>query len=180
MSIANLIRWSGLDAIGSGLLFALGWILIFVVGSDFILVSWALVISHILTFFAITGVYAFQSEESGVLGLLGFVVTITANAFVLGLVMAGDLDPSLAILGPAGTVGFGVGYLLLGTGTGLASMKANNLPPWAVLLWTLGPAVTVVGLFVSQESVSIVTPIGAVLFGLGFIGIGIGLWQKGT
>ena len=179
MSIANLIRWSGLDAIGSGLLFALGWVLIFVVGSDFAVVGWALVISHILALFAVTGVYAFQSEESGVLGLLGFVVSIAAHALIVGLVMADELDPSLAILGPAGTVGFAVGYLLLGAGTGLASMRADNLPRWAVLLWTLGPLVTVVGLRIPPGTVSIVAPIGALLFGSGSVGIGVSLWQRG-
>ena len=174
----DLIRWSGLDAVISGVLFALGWVLIYFVGPESLVVGWGLVISHIGAIIAVTGIYLTLSEEIGGIGLLGYGFTIIAVALQVGLVMADELAAGMELLGPIGTVGFGLGYLLLGGRAALVVRTNGKLPLWAVILWAVGPAVTVIGLFIPPGTVSIVAPIGAVLFGAGFVWTGIVLIRQ--
>ncbi len=72
--------------------------------------------------FALMGIYAFQVQESGVIGLLGFLLAIMGNAYFIG--------PQGSIAGVDGTIVYGslyaLGLLLLAAG----SLKARKLPRW--------------------------------------------------
>jgi hypothetical protein len=169
---SNLIRWAGLSAVAAGVIFA---------GiqpihpPDFLpsvtTAAWAMImplkLAMCLLFLAgIAGLYARQVEESGWLGLAGFLALsvswalqtafIFAEAFILPVLATAApqfVDSYLGIvngfpgemnIGALPTVYTVVGllYMLGGVLFGIASMRARVLPRWAGGLLTVAAAVT--------------------------------------
>lgn len=157
ISTSKLIRWSGLVAIVSALL-------TFV--SSFSNVSG--MFGALTAVFAFIGIYAFQIEESGVIGFLGFLLAITGNIFLAG---------ESAQLGgvPYWLVGISLaalGYILLAIGT----LFAGKLPRWEPWLWIAAIVVGLPSLFVPSLE-TILGILGAVASGLGLAGAGYFLWS---
>ena len=165
MKTHRLIRWSGLAAIAGGVLNAVVSFAAPAVGSP---LEWGFFLGGIANQFGLIGIYAFQVEGSGAMGLLGFLLAMVGNAyFTGGEPSIGGVD-STAVFGSI----FALGLLLLAVGT----LKAGKLPRWAPVMWILAVLVGLPGAFVaSLESLSF--QLGAVAFGLGFIGAGYGLWS---
>jgi hypothetical protein len=199
MSIANLVRWSGLMSVLAGVLYALG-ALLHPVGEDaaaFASSRWVpahlvYLVAVILMQFGLVGLYARQAEKVGWLGLAGFVLAFIGTAFV-GTIMyivarvihfIANEAPALfdqvatpltdAVLALA--LGYVLGYSLLGA----ATMRAGVLPRWSGLMLIIGAAsffISEAPLFDRALAHGIVT-FGDVTFGLGLAWMGYALWSE--
>ncbi|MFQ5943831.1 MAG: hypothetical protein ACE5JF_09780 [Anaerolineales bacterium] len=165
MTISNLVRWSGIAAIVGGAGNILASIVSPELGSP---LEWVFIIAGVATMFALIGIYAFQVEESGWSGFLGFVLAMTGNAFFVGASgsIAG-LDAELL-----GGTFYALGLILLAVGF----WRAGKLPRWVPALWILATVVGVPGFFL-EGFMALSFTLGAVFFGLGFIGSGYTLWS---
>jgi hypothetical protein len=200
MSTTNLIRWSGLVSLLAGVLYAIA-ALLHPVGEDLTavnspnwvtshLVYW---VSAILILFSLIGLYARQTEQSGRLGLVSFVLAFIGTTVVGSIFfMASTVIPLVAAAGspaffdkamtppalfmPVIILGFVLGYILFG----ITIMRAGVLPRWSGLLLIVGVSLFPISeapLFNLTLSHVIVT-IGDVLFGLGFAWMGYALWSE--
>ncbi|MCC6458738.1 MAG: hypothetical protein IT328_27580 [Caldilineaceae bacterium] len=158
----NLIRWAGLAAMGTGILFVVIQVihpldvLSSVTTPQWTIVHYLGIAMGLLGMLGITGIYARQVEETGWLGLAGFLLLgffyalTTAFQFVEALI-----SPVLATAAPQYVEGFlGIasghatgfdlgalplvytitglaGYLLGGVLFGIATFRAGVLPRWA-------------------------------------------------
>ena len=198
MSSSNLIRWSGLAALLGGVLWVIVPVVFLISFGDqpesvkAITSTWTIVfafdlLASVLIFLGLVGLYARQVEETGVLGLIAFLIAFTGTAmmfsesWVLNFVvpMLAEATPELvglAVTALPGTlmVGlmltfglFGLGWLLFG----LVSLQAGVLPRGAAILLMVG-AVLVTVLFLTIE-----LPFGFVVFGAALAWMGYALWS---
>jgi hypothetical protein len=158
MTTSNLIRLSGLAAILGGLLFIVG---ILLQPDPSISVAGVREARTLAILFALIGLYAFQVEESGLWGFLGFVAAFIGNT----LVMTGETPLSGSI--------YAVGLILLAIGSWLA----NKLPRWVPVLWILAPLIGMPGFFLESLGDLLFNGSGIVL-GVSFIGAGYVLWSS--
>lgn len=174
MSRYELTRWSGLAGLASGSLIIAGAISI-PLGEP--LISGTLFVTgHILLFFLLTGVYSTTFARTGVLGFLGYVLSMIGNAMVVALQtvssfvltrvdVSGDFYPAAV---PVTGILFSIGLLLFA----VANSRVRALASWAGWLMFLGRASNVVLPRIPAElpeSVSLVPPI---LTGIGVLGLG--------
>jgi hypothetical protein len=192
MSSRTLYRLSGISLLIGGLLTALGVIPIFFIGDapgSTIAASIALlrVLGGMLIVLGLPGMYARQAERAGLLGLVGFLLTLF---YILILGVAGDtinafVMPFLASQAPAllkgpqpsgliaffivgGLLGF-VGGILLG----IATLRAAVLARWASILLIIGAVLTFAGNFL----LPIIGTVGVVMFLVGLAWLGFGVWS---
>ena len=205
ITASKLIRWAGLSAVAGGFLF---------VGiqpihppemlSSFTTSTWAIVhyvgvAMCFLILLGITGIYARQVEESGWLGLAGFLLfglmwaLTAAFQFAEGLIvplLATDVprfalgfegissgSPSEVSLGilPAVYSLTSVLYLLGGVVFGIATFRAGILPRWAgggLAVGTVAPLV--LSLLLPHEFIRL----AAVPVGLALALLGYALWSE--
>lgn len=203
---AQLIRWAGLPAMGAGILYiAIQAIHPLDVFSSVATARWATVhylsiVMDILSLFALTGLYSRQVEESGRLGLAGYllfslfwvfslafhfieafispVVATVAPKFVEGLLGMVTQTPSEISLGAIPTVylltGI-VGYLLGGISFGIATYRAGVLPRRAGGLLAVGTLLPILGSALVSHPYD---RIFAVPVGLALVWLGYALWSE--
>lgn len=146
----------------------------------------------------VTGIYLRQTEQAGLLGLIGyavlavfFLLTVAfsfAESLILPLVVeaAPDFvqnfngifngqgtDGSLGTLGSVGTVA-GVLYLAGGVLFGIALIRARVLWTWAAMLWVAGAAIAPLTTLVPHE----IARFAALPVGLAWVGLGLSLWSE--
>lgn len=160
----NLFRWSGWALTLAGLLVALPTVLHPDIGShpaailsaNWIAIHVPVLISILLSIFGLTGLYLRQQKAAGMLGLLGYLLTVTGSAlfvailtidtFVLPVLAA---NPTTALLlddsGPlfGGLLGIvflfsGVIFALGVIGLAVATYRAAIFPRPAALILPLG------------------------------------------
>lgn len=197
MSVSNLIRWAGPANMVSGLLVALGFVLhppdeVATVSTAMWMVAHVLlVLSLVIGVLGLFGLYARQPQESGMLGLVGFLLIFMGMASFLGITyyeafinpavaasdpafvesqMAGVLPGPLMVILPLSGVSFSLGWLLFGLGL----LRAGILPRWAIILTIIGGIAFGLGPVFSL----IVAKITAVVFGAGVIWLGYALWTE--
>ncbi|GMR09198.1 MAG: hypothetical protein BMS9Abin28_0016 [Anaerolineae bacterium] len=177
MSRYELIRWSGLAGWASGLLIIAG-----AVAGPFVepVVSGTLFVTgYILLFFLLTGAYATYYSYTGMLGLLGYALSMignalfitiqTASSFVLSRIEdTADMFPAAS---PATGILFGVGLLL----SAIAHTRVSALSAWPGWLMFAGVALSLVLPRLLGEGPDIVFAIPPILLGLGVVGFGRGL-----
>jgi hypothetical protein len=205
ITTSNLIRWAGLSAVVGGFLF---------VGiqpvhppevlSSFTTSTWAIVhyVGVAMCFFillGLTGIYARQVEESGWLGLVGFLLfglmwaltaafqfaeglivpllVTDATKFVVGfegVTIGSPSEVSLAIL-PAVYSLTSVLYLVGGVLFGIATFRAGVLPRWAgggLAVGTVAPLA--LSLLLPHEFIRL----AAVPAGIALALLGYALWSE--
>jgi hypothetical protein len=192
MSSLTLYRLSGISLLVGSLLTTLGVIPIFFIGDapgSTIAASIALlrVLGGMLIVLGLPGVYARQAERAGILGLIGFLLTLfyilmlgvagdTINAFVMPFLasqapalLKGSLPSGLIVFYiVGGLLGF-VGGILLG----IATLRAAFIARWASLLLIVGAVLTFAGNFLPP----IISTVGLVLFLVGLAWLGFGVWS---
>ena len=204
ITASNLIRWTGLSAMAAGIIFA-G---IQPIHPPDVLASvttsaWAIITSLklVMCFFfllGITGIYARQVEESGWLGLAGYLLFSLSWALQTGFVFAEPLIlPVLATASPKfvdsylgvvnGTPGemnigalvpiyslVGIFYLLGGLVFGIATFRARVLPRWpAGLLAVVAVLTPAAGLLPHA-----IQRLAAVPMGIAVAWLGYALWSE--
>lgn len=174
MSRYELIRLSGLAGIASGLLIIAGAVAL--PSAEPVVFGTLFVSGHILLFFLLTGVYSIQYSATGLIGLLGYALSMIANAlfvaiqaadsFVLSrVVVSEDLFPAAA---PATVAIFTIGLLLLA----IANSRTRALMPLMGWLMFLGMALNLVLPRLVVAPPEFVFAIPPALVGLGAAGFG--------
>ncbi|MFQ5921485.1 MAG: hypothetical protein ACE5M4_01435 [Anaerolineales bacterium] len=177
MSRYELTIWSGLAGLVSGLLIIAG-----AVSLPFVepVVSGTLFVTgHILLFFLLTGVYATHYSHTGLLGLLGYVLSTIGNALFVTIQTASSfvlsrIEDSVTMFPVAITVTgvlFGVGLLLFA----IAITRVHAQSAWPGWLMFGGMALNLVFPRLVGEAPDIVFAIPPILLGLGVAGFGRGL-----
>ena len=205
ITASNLIRWAGLSAMIAGIFFVLvGMMHPLNILSSVTTTQWAIV--HILAtamgFFGLlglTGIYARQVEESGWLGLAGYIlmslwlVNLSHFTFIEVFVL-----PPLVTQGPtvvesflgiftksAGDITFGalstiydlngfIGYMIGGVLLGIATFRARILPRWAGALLAVGALLVPFAAVLPPVHEAKVTIPG----GLALVWLGYSLWAE--
>ena len=204
MSASKVIRWAGLSAVVAGVLFVVQTIIHPPDDPSSVVTSlWA--ISHylLLGYFVfgllgISGIYARQVEEAGLLGLVGFLMFFVWLALSTGFIfIEAFILPPLATEAPQFVEGFlgifggSVGesnlgvleavlplgallYIVSGLLFGISILRAGILPGWAVIVFIVG-TVSALSVTLLPEGVG---RIAAVPYGLGLAWLGYALWSE--
>jgi hypothetical protein len=202
-----LLRGSGVLGMISGVCWALETLFhpvrnITTLGMDAKAGRWELVhtiglAGFVLALFAVIGFYLIQREQSGVLGLSGFVLLFTGLALGIGgyspdayvfpvlakhsatatlLLFSGPLlSGSLGKLLAASALCQVLGYTLFG----LASLRAKILSPWGTRLMLVGFVLTnlpILDAVIGIQTAYLLSNLGAILFGIGYIWWSSALW----
>lgn len=201
---SNLIRWTGLAAIGAGVIFAaIQPIHPLDILSSVTTTKWVVIQSFkwsmcLLGLLGVLGLYARQVKETGWLGLAGYLLFslfyVLTSAFVFAEAF---ILPQLAteapkfvegflgiITGAASEVSLGalpafyavasVGYVLGGLLFGVAMFRARILPRWAAALFAAGA----VAPFVLAILPHPLDRTFAVPMGVALVGLGYALWSE--
>jgi len=204
MNTRKLIRWSGLAAMASGILFVAiqpihpPELLSSVTTARWIIVHSLSVVMCLLGMLGVTGIYARQVEETGWLGLIGYLMFslfyalqlpfVFVEAFISPLLATESPRFVLSLLGmaggPAGEMNLGafaaiysfVGilYMLGGLLFGIAMIRARILPRWAAIVLAFGAPLAPV---LSQLPYGLYR-LAALPVGIGLAGLGWGLWSE--
>ncbi|MEJ2600341.1 MAG: hypothetical protein P8Z00_18545 [Anaerolineales bacterium] len=197
MSSSNLIRWSGLATLVSGVLWAVLSLAFFMLISGqpesvtAVTSAWKIVVSlelvaGVLTLMALMGLYARLANETGTLGLIAFAAALSGTAMMLGFSWTNTFAvPALAVEAPkfldaAQTVpplmlmiGYGLTFSLFALGWflfGLAALLSDVLPRGASILLMAGAVLATLLFFALQ------LPLGFVVFGVALIWLGHAVW----
>lgn len=200
----KLIRWTGLAAMVAGAIFA-GIqpihppdVLLSVTTSVWAIITSLKTVMCILFLFGIAGIYARQVEESGWLGLVGYlmftiswtlqtafvfseafilpVLATTAPQFIesyLGIVNGHPGNMDLGVL-PAIYGLVGIFYLLGGLLLGIATYRARILPRWMAALLAFTAVVTPAAALLPHALQRLV----AIPMGVALAGLGHALWSE--
>lgn len=205
ITASNLIRWAGFSAMIAGVFFVLvGMLHPLNILSSVTTTQWAIV--HILAtamgffgLFGLTGIYARQVEESGWLGLAGYIlmslwlVNLSHFTFIEVFVL-----PPLVTQAPtvvesflgiftksAGAITFGalptiydlngfIGYMIGGVLLGIATFRARILPRWAGALLAVGAVLVPFAAVLPPVHEAKVTIPG----GVALVWLGYSLWAE--
>ncbi len=166
MSNTDLIRWSGLAAILAGVLLSVGALLSLTTESEnlsqsattasYTFSALLYLLGAMLLLLGLVGLYVRQSEASGSLGLVAFVLAFVGTALALGATWAElFVPPSMAVEAPTvldaeptGMLALGftltflfflpLGWLLFG----VASLRARIYPRAAAILLMVGAVIS--------------------------------------
>jgi hypothetical protein len=152
MSSSNWIRWCGLAALGAGVLFLIGDLIIVVAGVDFhsagsqtttsyasVFLLWLL--AGALLLLGLVGLYARQSDATGVLGLVGFLAAFSGTVLVVGFFWYSlFITPLVAAEAPELHETIGAGWVLFG----VATLRAGVYPRVAAITVIVGAVLALV------------------------------------
>jgi len=206
ITAAKLIRWAGLSAMGSGIAFIVIQtihpldMLPSVTTTQWAITHYLGITMCLLGLFGLIGIYARQVEESGWLGLAGYLLFSLFYAFSMAFQfveafispVAATVSPKFVesflgiVTGHAGEVNLGalptvylatglVGYLLGGLLLGIATFRAGVLPRWAGGLLAFA---VVLPLLTSTLLPHPLDRILAVPQGLAMVWLGYALWAE--
>jgi hypothetical protein len=213
MLTTNLIRWSGLIAVLGGILFPLA-AFIHPNGEDLAAVSmpnW--VPAHLLGFVSVMlmhlsliGLYARQAEQTGWLGLVGFLLAFVGSAFAIVIqYVTSTVIPLIAAQAPAlfdqamtppsfapplFVFGFILGHVLFGVATiraGVLPRGSGVLVVVGILLFFLGEisflgqglsAPALQQFFALIRKLHGIVLLGDIAFGLGLAWMGYTIWKE--
>ena len=205
ITASNLIRWAGLSAMVAGVFFVLvGMFHPLNILSSVTTAQWGVV--HILAtamgFFGLlglTGIYARQAEESGWLGLAGYIllslwlVNLAHFTFIEVFVLPPLVTEAPIVVesfmgifsGSPGEINFGalstiydlngfIGYMIGGLLFGIATFRARILPRWAGGLLAIGAMLVPFAALLPPVHEAKVTVPG----GLALVWLGYSLWVE--
>ena len=193
--LSKFMRLSGILLLLGGLLVAFSWSFHPLEPDHHAMQSTRWLIVHglagiglVLSVPGLMGLYIQVAEESGVLGLIGFILAVIGTAlyagailfievatlpFIAALPIAEELftatPPAFMAVFAATFITFALGFVLLG----IATLRGPVLPRWSGLLLLIGAPLFA---FPVPPAPVIVNTVGAVLFGLGYVWLGYALW----
>jgi hypothetical protein len=201
MSSTKLIRWSGLSLMLGGIAIAIHFIIHppgetaqYTLYPLWSLAHWLGGIAALMILFGLIGIYLRQSEETGMLGLAGFVLAFVGTALYAGgqLIFGAMIQPYIATQAPTWLdpgspfaqvtrlmlliiyLPLLIGYLLLG----IATLRAHLFPrlgSWLIILIT---PIGILGLALIGTSLQEVLQIlGGLTWGVGLFVWGYTLWS---
>jgi hypothetical protein len=199
----TLTRAAGLAAVAGGLLFIAVQIkhphldAAFTTTTEYAVREAMKILMAILSLIGITGMYLRQVKQTGLLGLIGYVVLSVGYLAILSLQVVGVFVlPTLAVSQPGyvndvlavvtsgtpvGDVGRmqtlsqgGFAYIVGGIIFGVALFRANILARWAAALLSVGAVATVA----TSQLPELTQRLFAVPVGVALIGLGYSLWHE--
>ena len=199
----KLIRAAGLSAVAGGLLFLAVQFkhpildATFASTTEYAVRETMKIFMAVFSLIGITGIYLRQVKQTGVLGLIGYLVLgvgylTIMSVQVIGVFVLPDLSASqpgyvndvFAVATsdtPIGDVGgvqtltyVAITYIVGGIIFGIALFRANILARWAAALMSVG-AVATVSTFVVPE---LIQRLFALPVGVALIGLGYSLWRE--
>jgi len=181
MTLSNTIRWLGMLAVIGGICRLLMTPLELMWGTDN---TTALIIGGItgsvFIIIGTAGIYLFQAEKAGVLGFIGFLMTILGNILVCTMVMIAlfvntalqdpqileqDLPGPIVPIRIIMMITMNLGYILFG----IATIRAKMLPRWGGALMIL---------LVLMTFIPYTDYLFAVVWGLFYIVLGWAVWSR--
>lgn len=201
---SNLIRWTGLAAMGAGIIFAVIQpihpldILSSVTTTRWVVIQSFKMTMCFLGLLGIVGLYSRQVKETGWLGLAGYLLFSLFYALTTAFVFAeAFILPLLATASPKFVEGFlgivngaasevslgalptlyavaGAGYVLGGLLFGIATYRAGILPRWAAALFAAGAVLPIVLGMLPHP----LNRTFAVPMGVALVGLGYALWSE--
>jgi hypothetical protein len=163
MYSAGLVRWAGIAAIAGGTLRGVTAVL---PATQTLAMHLTYLAIDLLLLLAIVGLYAYQREQIGGWGTLGFLLAVLGS----GLLIIDDLFSATFALYPIAAVVFALG---LGVLT-LAAWRAHTLPRWITLIWLAAIIFGALGLGVAALHLLFI--LAGLLFAVGFVGAGLYLY----
>jgi hypothetical protein len=167
VSSATLIRLGGLAAILAGLLRAVASFLPYSALKPSAGLELFYLVIDLLILFGLLGIYAYQHNQVGVIGFIGFLLALIGTAIIVG---------------PDGMIGradmYVVGSMLITFGLTLfsiACLRTQSLPRAAPLLWILSTVVGVSGFMLKGPPIMMM--VAGLAFGLAFIAAGSIIWS---
>ena len=166
MAASDLIRWGGLAAMASGVLFIVYSLLGFAVGkgdepSPLDILA---ILAYVLQVVGLVGFHTLQGRNYGRIGRAGLYITIGAivlwEILILTSLLGGDVG--LGWLVPVGVLGTLVGLVLYGA----ATLQARVLPRWCGILFII--------------LVPVVLLLGDLWSGLAWVALGYALWSHSS
>lgn len=202
MSSAQLSRWSGMSLVLGGILMVVHYVTHpagetaqYTLQPLWAFAHWTGGIAALLSIFGFIGVYLSESEQAGLLGLIGFVLTVIGNALYAGaqVIFGAIMQPVIAAQAPdwlERTAPFFVsgarpalvvtyvplllGYLLLA----LATLRSRRLPALGSWLLMLVLPIGVLGIaLVGTQIQGLLQILGGLVLGLGSVLWGYALWS---
>ena len=160
MNNPRFIRRSGFAAMLAGLVTLASSFFSFLVVDSSQAEVLGLIVRTALIAIALVGIYFFQKDEAGVLGLIGFLAAFIGNLVILiDFFIGGSM--------------YSLGLILLAA----ASLRARKFPRWVGTFWILTILIGFPGFFIeSLEDAAFVA--GAVFLGLAFAGAGYTMWSQ--
>ncbi|MDH3943167.1 MAG: hypothetical protein OEV06_03635 [Anaerolineae bacterium] len=173
MQANTLYRLSGVSAIIAAILLLILGVGFLVVGDpnvpQFIFYSLSGGVAHIFFMFVLMGIYLKQHQQMGWLGLVGFGMTMAANA----LFTTGQLSSAYVVINDAifssAALWLTIGLLILA----IANHRAGVLPKWAGWLMFVGHAVN----YTSLTGVGIPIIVQIALFAVGIVWMGLAVMR---
>ena len=203
ITTTKLTRAAGLAAVAGGLLFIAVQIkhphldAAFTTTTEFAVRESMKILMTVLSLIGITGIYLRQVKQTGVLGLIGYVVLGVGYLAIMSLQVVGVFVlPTLAASQPGyvndvfavvtsgtpvGDVGRmqtliqgGFAYIVGGIIFGIALFRANILARWAAVLLSVGAVATVA----TSQLPELTQRLFALPVGVALIGLGYSLWRE--
>jgi hypothetical protein len=203
VTTTTLTRSAALAAVLGGLLFIAVQIkhplldAPFTTTTEYAVRETAKILMAVLSLIGITGIYLRQVKQTGVLGLIGYVLLLVGYLTILNVqVIAVFVLPDLAVsqpgyvndtlavatsATPVGDVGrvqtlsrFAITYIVGGVIFGIALFRARILPRWAAALMSVGAVATVA----TYQLPELAQRLFAVPVGVALIGLGYSLWRE--
>ena len=156
----HLIRWGGLAAILAGLLRGIASFTPTTASVGLQIFYFTI---DVLLLLGVIDVYAFQKQEIGRWGLVGYLLALIGA----GLLLGHDVVNALAFLYPVAAFLFAVGISALA----IRSWAVNTLPHWVSALLIASTILGILGFVVKGFDILFV--ISGVILGIGFIGAGL-------
>jgi hypothetical protein len=203
ITTTTLTRAAGLSAVAGGLLFIAVQIkhphldATFAKTTEYAVREAVKILMTVLSLIGITGIYLRQVKQTGVLGLIGYVMfgvgylailcVQAVGVFVLPTLAAsqpGYVNDVFAVATsgtPVGDVGAvpilfrgGFAYIVGGLIFGIALFRANVLARWAAVLLSVGAVATVA----TAQLPELTQRLFAIPVGVALIGLGLSLWRS--
>jgi hypothetical protein len=165
MNLETLVQWSGILAIVTGIIaIAMMW-MTEEMQSKYPALEWIYVATAIFSLFAFMGIYLFMLEDSGIVGLLGFVLAIIGNAFFMsnGRIAGIDAYTLASSIFAGGLIFLAIGALI-----------SQGYPIWIPILWLTSPILGLPAIYVKSLQ-GLMYKLAAVVYGAATIGAGFTL-----
>jgi len=180
MNKNNLYKFSAVCSLITGLFLIVGWTLN--IHRDSLIGAFLVLIANVLALFAFMGIYGIQYKKLNIIGLIGFILIITANAvftpwLFLDIARISGVVPQFNweevqsigpthVFGVIGGASFVFGYFLLGIDT----IRAKVFSKWPAIILIIAGIMPLIYEWI---------PIGKLLpriAGLALIGFSWNLW----
>lgn len=170
MKLNTVFQLGGIAAIAGSVLLVIGWVSATAFGdSNSVGVRWIGLFAFIFIQLGLVAIYAYQAEETGITGLIGFILALAATSIFIGFTIGSEhTTVPEPVLGPPAGISFAIGFIILG----ISTWQAGKIPVFSAALWIVGVIVYTGGVASLYNPVVI---LGAVIFGAGFSWAGLQL-----